>query len=417
MRCSRALARVVGLAAAFAACDDADAPSAPPGGAGAGGAQGTSSAGGGGGAEAAPCPLETGEPPRVVSISGDEDLTIALLSDGSVVCWGMDPYLQCGTNHWHDPPSYARGPRCLVSAEVGTFMSAGVGADGRVQVWGDERAGEAGDGAGSGPAWGTSSVVKLPRPALAVAPGIPMLALLTGGGLYAWGDVYVGDMRWAAQDVPVPYPFPDAVAALGQFADCFLTASGEVHCYGPAGGGLLGPDVVDGGYHSQWIALRGVTALSQAYRHACVVNLSGEVWCWGDNLFGAMGLPWPEVKVHPDPVRVEGIPPVVDVFAGDGGTCAITASGAAWCWTVNDMFSADGSIPPTPFVPAFRFTDIVIGSSHACGLLDDGRVYCVGSTFGCSTYLNEHAVPPCFIPIEHAERFGTDGDQDQQRGP
>jgi len=373
-------------------CDD---PEAPPcvgpctGGSGGAGGGATASAGGAGGGEE-PCSLAAGERPRPISIGADNRLGMALLSDGSVVCWGEDTYWRCADNIMPSP-ILAKGPRCLATADLGEPMGAGLTPEGRVQVWGPEIGGIAGDGPGPGPAFGESLLVDVPTSdrIVSVTPGFPMLALTDQGDVYAWGV----NLPEITLDTPTLYPMPEPVVATGR--DCMLTESQSVYCFGSNGQGKLGlPNLDIGQYEPVRIDLDGVVWLSEMLDYACAVLADGSVWCWGSNGSSKLGLPFPEVGIHPAPSRVEGIPPASKVFTGSTGTCAVARDGVAWCWSGSDILG-EPMLPPIPWRPDLRFVDIGGGFLHFCGLLDDGRVYCEGATFGCEG-------SQCFVDIDGA---------------
>jgi alpha-tubulin suppressor-like RCC1 family protein len=321
---------------------------------------------------------------------------MALLSDGSVVCWGEDTiYSQCGDNIMPSP-ILAKGPTCLTSAELGQPMSAGMTPEGRVQVWGPELGGTAaGDGPGPGPAFGQHALVDIPTSdrIVSISPGSPMLALTDQGDVFAWGV----NLSAITVDKPTLYPMPERVVATGRH--CMLTETESVYCFGSNGEGKLGlPDLEVNQYEPVRIDLDGVVGLSEMVDYACAVLDDGSVWCWGSNGSSRLGLPFPEVGIHPAPSKVEGIPPASKVFTGSTGTCAVARDGVAWCWSGSDILG-EPMLPPIPWRPDLRFVDIGGGFLHFCGLLDDGRVYCDGSAaFGCT----EQGVIPCFVDIDSA---------------
>lgn len=359
------------------------------------------------------CSLDTGERPQVVSISVRDTRAAALLSNGSLLCWGQDdPYGQCGFSHM-PLPRFAIGPSCLKSASIGHPMGAGITWDDRVMVWGPEQDNAAGDGPASGPTLGQAAIVGIParERVISVAPGLPMVALTETGSVYIWGDVWLdaspqGDtiveIEW-----PWQYPVPAPIEMVSERSKCMLTAAGQVYCYGNNSVGKLGlPDPDAYQFELQQIALEEVVAISEGISQVCALNRNGEVWCWGTNAFGVLGLPWPEVEWHPEPVRVEGIPPARSVHAGDDATCAIAVDGVAWCWTAGEWF-ARVAIPPIPVRDDLRFVDFGVGSGVACGLVEDGRVYCVGApAIGCS---DQGGGKACFVDIDSTIDAGNNG--------
>jgi len=62
----------------------------------------------------------------------------------------------------------------------------------------------------------------------------------------------------------------------------------------------------------------------------CLVRDDASVWCWGPNEFGQLGDGTRER--HDKPVRVIGLPRVVDVSTSGQHACAIDEEGGVWCW-------------------------------------------------------------------------------------
>src|SRR6185312_11449052 len=74
--------------------------------------------------------------------------------------------------------------------------------------------------------------------------------------------------------------------------------------------------------------------------------------------------------------------------AGNGFTCAVTQSGAAFCWGDNSNlalgigpFSGSGGVQAAPVavVGGLSFARLSAGNSHVCGITLSGAAYCWGS--------------------------------------
>ena len=83
---------------------------------------------------------------------------------------------------------------------------------------------------------------------------------------------------------------------------CNTTDAGAIGCLG----GKVGDTIVD-------VAL--------GLHHACVALLDGDVWCWGDNTRGHLGIPRATVT-SASPVKA-AIDSVVRISAGFDQTCAV----------------------------------------------------------------------------------------------
>jgi alpha-tubulin suppressor-like RCC1 family protein len=189
-----------------------------------------------------------------------------------------------------------------------------------------------------------------------------------------------------------PYP-DDGGAADGS------DASGEQACgdtqTDPANCGACGKRCATGYACLAGVCGNRVDAVS-AGSHACALLHGGEVWCWGPNTVGQLGVRTPACTTCPTPARVPGITGAVEVSIGINSTCARTGAGAVLCWGEGDaeqlgpdagVSNCAGNVPCTgtpQSIPLPRAaTHVATGEPYACAALDDQSVYCWGdNTFG-----------------------------------
>jgi alpha-tubulin suppressor-like RCC1 family protein len=131
-------------------------------------------------------------------------------------------------------------------------------------------------------------------------------------------------------------------------------------------------------------SLSGGVDVGVGFAHACAVVSQGEIYCWGDNQSGQLGLDI-GMQIGRAALQVEGLPgPAVKVSAGSAHTCAIVGGGAVWCWGQNvDGQLGDGSFSnwrgPAPVVGLVESAiDVSLGGAHTCVLLESGAVRCFG---------------------------------------
>lgn len=120
-------------------------------------------------------------------------------------------------------------------------------------------------------------------------------------------------------------------------------------------------------------------------RHTCARDVEGELWCWGENLFGQQGPPRTNFIVEPK--KVEGIGRVT-AFDTSDHTCALDEDDDLYCWGRNES----GQVDPTSQLPVLedpRMGTEVPGTIHsfATGLETtcasvDSEVYCWGKILG-----------------------------------
>ena len=120
---------------------------------------------------------------------------------------------------------------------------------------------------------------------------------------------------------------------------CALTQVGDVYCWGKNDAGQLGvatPALTnDGGYHTalnpvKVSGLTGAISITSGWGHSCAMRNDGSVWCWGSNNAGQAG--HSSFLDQVVPVRVPGLPTVASIHARGSATCAVTVAGELWCW-------------------------------------------------------------------------------------
>lgn len=186
--------------------------------------------------------------------------------------------------------------------------------------------------------------------------------------------------------------------ASGYDHTCGVSSSYEVYCWGRNHNGQLGigttedstvPRLVSQGELPTTIKIEQIVA---GNHHNCILTSSKEVYCWGDNYYGTVGVnrSGSDVLV-PTRLANVGIPSGITVdrlTAGGAHTCALGSNGRAYCWGDNGYGQlGKGSTGSTSYpvvvaigaVPAgVQLQDISAGYYHTCALGSNNHVYCWG---------------------------------------
>lgn len=201
------------------------------------------------------------------------------------------------------------------------------------------------------------------------APGFDhTCALRTDGGVVCWGNGdrgQLGDGTTARRDPParpedtslhVSYPAGGTVRTIPAFAEvasgarfsCGITVSrAEVRCWGSNTLGQLGPGTPDDGVHADAQPVASLPSgrtffqITAGANHACVRTNAGEVYCWGDNAYGAMGDN--VFGARGVLITFPSLGPIVNITAGTFHTCAHHATTGVSCWGLN----TDGQLGTT----------------------------------------------------------------------
>ena len=221
----------------------------------------------------------------------------------------------------------ATGARASVSAPItaiaaGNKHSCALAADGTVSCWGMDDSGELGNGLV------TTSATSTPVPVVGLSG---VTAITAGGGhtcaltgdrtVHCWGDNsagQLGDGTTTNSATPVSVVGLSGVTAItaGFGHTCALTADQTVHCWGDDYDGQLG----DG---TKWtnsatpvsvVGLSGVTAITAGYANTCALTGDGRVHCWGGNTSGQLGNGTTTSSLTP--VTVVGLSGVTAISAG-----------------------------------------------------------------------------------------------------
>lgn len=318
--------------------------------------------------------------------------------DGSAYCWGDDTSGQLGTS---EPTETCAGGACAttpkpVSAPLlstplkfskiapGRTGSCGLTESGDIFCWGDNGNGQLGQGDLQG---NPKGVTCGNRPCSQVP-----IAVKTGDEK--------GELKFSS-------------ISRGEGTSCAVAVDGKLFCWGSGEAGKLGngtttvaqarPVPVKG-------KLRFATTASGSYA-VCGVTTGRAVYCWGGNQGEALGTTTPpencrttDLGYFPCSTRpnfVSGLklrPEEGSISLAATTVCGIDPKGHAYCWGAGSNgqlgdgmsikrrrflnLSANSAVP-VAVSGKQQFSEIAVGSNHACAISEDRRgIYCWGAGFG-----------------------------------
>jgi alpha-tubulin suppressor-like RCC1 family protein len=358
-------------------------------------------------------------------VVGGDTHTCVRKSNGALSCWGDNRYGQLGLGDTVARPTPTHVPIAPVgkvflptgngdiTADLANFSCA-ITTDDNLLCWGDNRFTQFGAGAGG------DRVLSPNR--LAFSGSLSFVAMGGGfscildakGAVSCLGDDASGQL---GVDGPQNYSSPTVVAGLnadklvaGASHTCARRTDGTMLCWGSNAFGQLGTgDSVSRSKPMEVTALAGrVAHLATGANHTCGQTPEGELWCWGDNRYGQLGLG--DRTSRPSPVKLAGaLDPSAKVFTGGGHSCAIHTDGTFWCWGDNrsgqlGLGDNEPRLVPTK-VDALGngVAAAYTGGAHTCVLKTDASVWCwgnnqygqLGVAIGPSASTPAQVLPPC----------------------
>jgi len=359
-------------------------------------------------------PTATGTPrpasTSVLSISAGNLFACALMSGGGVKCWGSNFVGELGDGSTTDStvPVTVKGLGGPVTAIATSIDRAcAIITDGTIYCWGRNSTGEMGKVDSSNT---PVRVENMHEPVQAIALGARHTCVLTvTGGVKCWGRSaggLLGDGTNTNSQTPVDVVgLSSGVTAISAryYSTCALTDGGAVKCWGRNTYGMLGDGTTTD--RNAPVNVMGLTSgsvsISMGGVHACALMDTGAASCWGDNSAGQLGNGTTSKNESPVPV-IEPAKDFLEIRANDSITCARTKAGGVKCWGADSLIFMDKS---DAWIIHNRPVDIIglssgvavleVGTGYACTISIDAIAKCWGrnafGTLGDGTTVNRYA--------------------------
>jgi alpha-tubulin suppressor-like RCC1 family protein len=306
-------------------------------------------------------PVQTMLGASAFAVSGGSDGSCALIADGSVQCWGADDYdlgfVVHATNllPYQIPlgvsASLVSGPtiNTYIVGDVAftTYHTCIRGTDGSLWCWGHNPFGELGDGTTVDALDHAVHVTALGNSVVSVATGAGYTCItktdrsLWCVGMNSYGTLGDGT-NMNRQGFVAVSSLGSTVSSVsaGYNHTCATKTDGTLWCWGDNSLGEIG----DGTTTNRWTPVAVPTLGTSVAQvsvglgfHTCARKSDGTVWCWGSNELGNLGIgTYTSTDYRTSPVQVMGLAPsVVEISAGEYHTCARQPDDSLWCWGRN----------------------------------------------------------------------------------
>lgn len=341
------------------------------------------------------------------TVSSGGAFTCAIISNGSVMCWGYGYSGNLGsggTSDLYNPTqtSSLGVGRTAVSIAAGKDHTCAILDNGSVACWGYGYYGQIGDGSTTDTSTPTlTASLGVGRTAVAISAGMDhTCSILDNGSVACWGGGSSGQLGdGAAMDRLSPTQTSSlgtgrtAIAiAAGDMHTCALLDNGSVVCWGAGSTGALGRGTATNYQVSPMLTAslgtgQRAVAISSGEEHTCALLENGSISCWGYGAMGALGNGGTSDKYAPTLTSSFGTGrTAVGLSAGSAHTCAILDNGEVSCWgegSNGQLGEGTGSDSTTPIATAVFGTNQVaaglsVGGSHTCAVDASGDVSCWG---------------------------------------
>lgn len=258
-----------------------------------------------------------GTPTLVTAILNFSAVTVggahacALAVGGAAYCWGQDSLGQLGdagfVNSSTPIPVISGSSQGVYSSiSAGLRHTCALTSDGTAFCWGSNDSSQLGAGTPGGLTDQPLQVVTGARFSAISAGGDHTCAIAIGGAAFCWGSNALGQLGNGAPGLPSNVPVAVAGGqtfiriSAGRRHTCGLTSGGVIYCWGSNSESQLGigpytgpansanaiPAPVGVGERAAGVTF---TSVSAGINHTCAVGSDGSAYCWGSNVFGALG--------------------------------------------------------------------------------------------------------------------------------
>ena len=364
-------------------------------------------------AVAAPVPSQsslTALGPAPLSMANGFGHTCVMYDNGTVKCWGSNRYGQLGSSllTLHPfPISVTNLAGTVTAIDAGAYHTCALITGGTIQCWGLNSSGQLGNGTtNNSPSpvtvTGLSNVTQ-------IASGYVYTCVLINGGLTSgsvecWGDNTYGQLGGPPSIIPVTAPVAVAglpaggVAAIATSLDHTCALMNDhlaIYCWGKNTYGQLGNGTVSPLPSATPVPVSltlppgtTITTLSAGAQQTCALLSTGKVYCWGDGISGQIGNGLFQT-VNSSPVLVSNMPDAIAIssggYADTGHTCALTSAHGVVCWGNNAYGQLGDGTESNRNIPVFvsgltsGVLSIRVGVNHSCAFMNDLTARCWGS--------------------------------------
>ena len=309
-----------------------------------------------------------------------EEKQVVTYLDHQVMSWGNNEANQLGIENgkYKKGAQLIEGLTNVVAIAAGSSVSLALTSQGDVYTWGNKEF--------------KPVKVKNLKNIKAIAAGANhFLALNSEGKVFDWGKNdfgQLGDSTKTERDEPQEVKNLPQIKAISAGANhsLALTSDGFIYAWGDNSQGQIG----DGVSSPDRIApvrvedLREVEKITAGLGHSLALTSDGQVYAWGYNYFGELGLGNNQDQNRPQ--EVKSLKGIKEIAAGDYHSLALGENGMVYAWGYNkygELGDSSGEDKNRPVIikDFFSIEKLAAGSHHSLALTSSREVYSWGYNF------------------------------------
>ncbi len=233
-------------------------------------------------------------------LAAGDNHTCAGLAAGGVKCWGWGSSGQLGNNAittTSSPVDVSGISGQVVSLSAGYAHTCAVLSGGSVKCWGRAGSGQIGNGSTVNSRVPVDVTGATSGGTAVVGGGAHSCAVVSSAarcwGLNLLGQIGDGSTTNRTTSVAVANGSPVSAVAAGASHSCALFTTGGVKCWGDNASGVLGTGSTSPASSTAPLQVSGLTSgvveVSAGAAHTCVLTNANAVRCWGVNDYGQLG--------------------------------------------------------------------------------------------------------------------------------
>ncbi len=304
------------------------------------------------------------------------------------------------------------GSKCIVPVQVavGAGFACALLSDGSVRCWGDNDLGQLGNGTEAA-AIKPTPVASISSAAKVVAEDFRACVINRDGSAACWGDNRASQLAENVNGVNdvVKTPFvlvgSEVVdVALGLQSTCVVkgtTAASTVQCRGANDKGQLGNGTTTPS--SKFETVQGlptsVRSVGAGFYHACAVTQQGAAFCWGEGDLGQNGNPALAALTKATPVGGNASSGLLQLSLGYAASMAVRDDGALLLWgglPGNDLVGNGEDYEARILETGAKILSVSTENTHSCLVGEDGAVWCWGYSSNGQVGVRCPGSAPCF---------------------